>query len=405
MTMSVAAPEHGSTSVDSTCAGVGEGGSPPQAKAGTVPRLLFAAYMAGGNATILQNLEEQIGGRTDVESAWLRIEMDDESRRLDRSPRRHLIPGTIRNSLLTGTRIHESEKAGGRFDAAYFFQHTICTFLWRFRRQVPYLIAMDGTPLWYAKNEFWYAQPRFDPSSRTSKVKQDLTRRVYDHAAHLLPLSWSCRESLIEDYGVPPERITVVPPGINVSRYVCPARRAHAESKRDLDLLFVGADFRRKGGDLLVKLAQKRAFRDVRFHFVTRSFEGSAVGNVFVYDNLTTNSDPMVRLFAEADVFVLPTRADSHAIASLEAMATGLPVITTPVGGVVDVVEEEVTGYLVPKDDLETLAERIQRLRQDPQLRLQLGLRGRQRVESHFNAEAVASTVVDLLKRAAARRA
>jgi glycosyltransferase involved in cell wall biosynthesis len=109
----------------------------------------------------------------------------------------------------------------------------------------------------------------------------------------------------------------------------------------------------------------------------------------------------MVRLFAEADLFVLPTRADSHAIASLEAMATGLPVISTPVGGVVDVVEDGVTGYLVPKDDLAALAERITRLRYDRDLRHRMGIRGRERVESRFNAETIASTVVDLLERAA----
>ena len=51
------------------------------------PRFLFAAYMAGGNGTILQNLEDAIRGRSDVDSAWLRLEMDAESARLDRKPR------------------------------------------------------------------------------------------------------------------------------------------------------------------------------------------------------------------------------------------------------------------------------------------------------------------------------
>jgi glycosyltransferase involved in cell wall biosynthesis len=369
------------------------------------PRLLFAAYMAGGNATILQNLEEQISGRPDVESAWVRVEMDDESQRLDRHPRRSLIPGTIRNSTVTGKRIRELEKSGGGFDAAYFFQQTICMFLWRFRRRVPYLVALDGTPLWYAKHGLWYAQGQFDPKGLGSRVKQWLTRRVYAKAYHLLPLSWSCRESLIDDYGIPPERITVVPPGINLRRYFSPDRAARAETGRPLNLLFVGADFKRKGGDLLVSLAQEREFRDVRFNFVTKAYEGPITENIRVFDNMITNSAPMVNLFNEADFFALPTRADSHAIASLEAMATGLPVISTPVGGVVDVVQDGETGYLIPKDDLAALADRIRGLKQDRELRLRMGLRGRQRVESHFNAETIAAGVVDLLKRAAAASA
>jgi glycosyltransferase involved in cell wall biosynthesis len=383
----------------------GERRPPPAMRSRKKPRLLFAAYMAGGNATILQNLEDVIGGRPDLDSAWLRIEMDAESRRLDRRPRRSAIPGTIRNSVVTGRRIRRLEKSGGSFDAAYFFQQTICMLLWRFRQRVPYLVAMDGTPLWYLKHDLWYAQPRFDPGSLSSRVKHEVTRRVYDQAFHLLPLSWSCRESLIADYGIPPERITVVPPGINLQTYVCPDRAARTESEQPLSLLFVGADFRRKGGDLLVTLALQREFRDVQFNFVTKAYQGPVAHNIRVFDNLTTNSAPMVDLFREADLFALPTRADSHAIASLEAMAMGLPVISTPVGGVVDVVLDGETGYLIPKDDLASLADRIGRLRQDRELRLRMGLCGRQRVESHFNADTIASSVVDLLKHAAATAA
>jgi len=367
------------------------------------PRLLFGAYMAGGNATILQNLQDVVSGRPDVDADWLRIEMDAESSRLDRRPRRALIPGTIRNSLVTGERIRALEQDGRPFDAAWFFQQTICMFLWRFRRRVPYLMALDGTPLWYARNDLWYAQPRFDPTTLPSRLKHELTRRVYAGAFHLLPLSWSCRDSLIEDYGIPPERITVVPPGIDVARYLGPDRSA-PRPDRPFNVLFVGADFTRKGGDLLVALAGRPEFQDVQFNLVTRSYQGPTLANVRVHDRLTTNSEPMLRLYREADAYLLPTRADSHAIASLEAMAMGLPVVTCPVGGVVDVVEDGRTGYLVPRDDLEALAGHLRRLRAEPGLRLALGQAARRRVEERFNAATVAATVVDLMLRAAASR-
>jgi len=367
------------------------------------PRLLFGAYMAGGNATILQNLEEVISARPDLDSDWLRIDMDAESQRLDRRPARAIIPGTIRNSMVTGERIGRLERQGRPFDAAYFFQQTICMFLWRFRRRVPYLVALDGTPLWYARNDLWYAQPRFDPTSPVSRLKQELTRRVYAGAHHLLPLSFSCKDSLVEDYRIPPERITVVPPGINLDRYLAPDRGA-PRGDRPFNVLFVGADFARKGGDLLVALAARPEFRDVQFNLVTRSYQGPDAPNIRVHASLTTNSEPMVRLFREADVYLLPTRADSHAIASLEAMAMGLPVVTTPVGGVVDVVVDGETGYLVRKDDLEALADRLRRLRADAGLRRALGQAGRRRVEARFDGAAVAATVAELMLRAAATR-
>jgi glycosyltransferase involved in cell wall biosynthesis len=303
--------------------------------------------------------------------------------------------------VVTGRRIRELERAGWRFDAAYFFQQTICTFLWRFRSQVPYVIAMDGTPLWYARNELWYAQPRFDPRSLVSRAKRQMTRRVYSQAFHLLPLSTGVRDSLVEDYGIAPDRITVMPPGIDLRRYASPDRTVRAPGP--LRVLFVGAGYRRKGGDLLEALAARREFRDVEFRFVTHAYGGKPAPNIRVREDLAANSPGMLDAFRQADLFALPTRADSHSIASLEAMAMGLPVIATAVGGIVDVVEEGRTGYLVPRDDLEALADRIHRLR-DPGLRAEMGRRARQRVEARFDNAAIADSIVEVLRHAAETR-
>lgn len=369
------------------------------------PNLLFAAYMAGGNATILENLQRAIAKRPDVDSAWLPIEMDAESRKIGKRPPRSIIPGTLRNSLVTSGRIRRLERAGRDFDAAYFFQQTICMLLWRFRSRVPYVIAMDGTPLWYAKNGLSYALPTgFDPDALTSRLKYELTRRVYAGAFHLLPLSWSCRGSLIDDYGIPADRITVIPPGIDITMYAPPDRHARGEAKRPLEVLFVGADFERKGGPMLVALARAPEFRHVRFNFVTKTYQGPTTENIRVFDDLASNSAQLITLFRSADLFALPTRADSHAIATLEAMATALPVITTPVGGVSDVVVDGETGYLVAPDDVAAVADRLRRLLGDRDLRLRMGSLGRNRVETRFNAATIAAWMVELMKRAAASK-
>ena len=72
-------------------------------KANVKLSLLFAAYMAGGNATILQNLQSYVDERRDVEAAWLPVEMDDESKvfGVHRRRRHHIVPGTVRNSRVT----------------------------------------------------------------------------------------------------------------------------------------------------------------------------------------------------------------------------------------------------------------------------------------------------------------
>jgi glycosyltransferase involved in cell wall biosynthesis len=366
--------------------------------------LLFAVYMAGGNATILQNLQRVIGRRKDVDSSWVPVEMDARSKvyGTHHTYRRPLVPGTVRNSMVTGERIKELEVSQRPFDVAYFFGHTICMFLFRFRRRVPYVLAMDGTPLWYARHQLWYAFPRFDPGSLASRLKHLIVRRMYRKAHHLFPLSHGVRDSLVHDYGIPPERITVLPPGVNLSQFPCPDRRAEDRAGRPLRVIFVGADFDRKGGPLILQLAALPRFADVQFDVVTRSFQGTVPANVRVHTNLQTNTEPMTRMFQDADVFLLPTDADAHSVASIEAMAMGLPVVTTTVGGIVDIVEEGQTGYLVPPRDLEALADRLGRLQADRELRLRMGEAGRRRAEALFDNEKLSHTVVETMKRAVA---
>jgi glycosyltransferase involved in cell wall biosynthesis len=370
------------------------------------PNLLFAVYMAGGNATILQNLQSSIAPRSDVDSSWLPVEMDAASKvyGMHRTYRRPLVPGTYRNSRVTGDRIREFEVARRPFDAAYFFGHTICMFLFRFRSRVPYVLAMDGTPLWYARHRLWYAFPPFDPRSPVARLKHMIVRSVYRKAHHLFPLSSGVRDSLVHEYGVAPEKVTVLPPGVNLHQFPFPDRRANGRAGRPMRVIFVGADFERKGGPLVLRLAARPEFAGVHFDVVTKSFDGAAPANVEVHTGLQTNTEPMVRLFREADVFLLPTDADAHSVATIEAMAMGLPVITTSVGGIVDIVDEGRTGYLIHPGDLEALADRLGRLRADAELRLRMGEAGRRRAEARFDNEKISREVVDAMKRALARR-
>jgi len=91
------------------------------------------------------------------------------------------------------------------------------------------------------------------------------------------------------------------------------------------------------------------------------------------------------QLLARSGVFVLPSRTEGLSLTILEAMASGLPVLATRVGGNPEVVEDGVTGLLVPPGDPEALAAALLRLWNDPDLRQQMGQAGRQRVEQHFD--------------------
>jgi glycosyltransferase involved in cell wall biosynthesis len=89
-------------------------------------------------------------------------------------------------------------------------------------------------------------------------------------------------------------------------------------------------------------------------------------------------------LLARAGLFVLPSLIEGISLTLLEAMASGLPVLATRVGGNPEVVEEGQTGYLVPAGDPAALGEGLLRLWNDPADRLRLGEAGRRRVKEHF---------------------
>jgi len=95
-------------------------------------------------------------------------------------------------------------------------------------------------------------------------------------------------------------------------------------------------------------------------------------------------------LLSNFDAFVLPSLAESEAFPNtlVEAMASGLPCITTDVGSVREITVDELSGLLVAPGSVEELAAAIHRLASDPDLRRRLGLEGRRRVEQDFSLEA-----------------
>lgn len=94
-------------------------------------------------------------------------------------------------------------------------------------------------------------------------------------------------------------------------------------------------------------------------------------------------------LMAGADIFVMPSRSEGLPMALIEAMAAGLPVVASSVGGIPEVVENGVHGLLVEPGDPVALAEAIAVLGRDPSLRARMGAAGRNRVRARFSVEAM----------------
>jgi glycosyltransferase involved in cell wall biosynthesis len=105
------------------------------------------------------------------------------------------------------------------------------------------------------------------------------------------------------------------------------------------------------------------------------------------------------------DVFVLSSDTEGLPLVILEAMATGLPIVSTNVGGIADVVDEGGTGFLVPAGDEEQLRARLGSLRADPELARAFGRRARAAAEETHSSERMLSAYNDLYERVLSQRA
>ena len=233
-------------------------------------------------------------------------------------------------------------------------------------------------------------------------MKHALVRRTLRRAA--LCVGWSewARHSFVSDYGVRDENTAVVPPGVDLSRWEVPARAADGRRPR---LLFVGGDFACKGGDFLLDVFRDHLRDWCELDIVTKDAVPEEHG-VRVHRGLTAGSAPLLALYHGASAFVGPTRAgDCFSIASMEAMAVGLPVVVSAVGGISEIVDEGRTGHLIAAGDGRAREKRSSPSSPHPSRCLAMGVAGRARVEERFDARKTAERIIALLASAAQRRA
>jgi glycosyltransferase involved in cell wall biosynthesis len=360
------------------------------------PSFLFGSAPFGGIVTQIQNLREVLGKRKDIECTWLFVE---------RQPPEiisHIPPfsqnWTLKAGMVMRSRIRALERKGKTFDAALFNHITPLSLLGRFQRRVPIIISIDTTPRLLERYGKWYNTRPANRRSAIETFKHNHVSGIYHRAAYLFAWTGQVRRSLVEDYGVSDKKITVLAPGIDLRKWNGAAEKSN-DIHRKVCILFVGGEFRRKGGDLLVKLARQPEFLDCEFHFATQSFEGTPAPNIFIHTNLSPNSDLLISLYRSADIFALPTRGDLFAVSGLEAMSMGLPVVMTDVGATREMVHDGTTGYVIPVDDENALRERLLALVRNEELRRNLGRNGRKMAEELVDGEKNADLIVETLRR------
>jgi glycosyltransferase involved in cell wall biosynthesis len=222
--------------------------------------------------------------------------------------------------------------------------------------------------------------------------KRLLYRGVYGAAAGLVGWSNWVKESFVEDYGYRAEDIAVIPPGVDVTAFEA-GDRDHELPR----LLFVGGDFERKGGSLLLDVFRRRLRGRAELVVVTRDSVAEEPG-VRVHRGVGANSPLLRELYATSDAFVLPTLADCFSLAAMEALAAGMPVVATRVGGIPDIVRDGETGHLVEAGDGDALGDALEALVVDSSRRRRMGEAARADALARFDANANAQRLFQFVR-------
>jgi L-malate glycosyltransferase len=226
-----------------------------------------------------------------------------------------------------------------------------------------------------------------------------LTQRAAYECAHVIVANARAAADRLRFERVAEHKVAVVPNGLDVGRFT--VRRVRSPARR----VVMVANLRpEKGHDVLIDAASHvlGRFPDARFELVGSGPEHrrlAALANERGVSHAVSflgHCETVPEQLAGADVFVLPSRSEALPNALLEAMAAGLPVVASAVGGILEVLEEGKTGLLVPAGDSRALADALIRLMGDTALAERLGAAARAHVETRYSFDRMVASFEDI---------
>ena len=210
-------------------------------------RLAFVMEQHLGHRTYADNLRAALDGVPDLETHWIPVRYDTTSKWWERIP----VEG-VRSAWRGRTEVRRG-LADIDVDVCVFNTQVPAMLGGRRALRTPYVLCMDDTPrLMDTVGANHYAhKPDAGP---VGWAKNRYNRHILQNAAGLAPWSTWARASLIDDYGVDPSKIEVIPPGVDASAWQPAEHLADGPMK----ILFVGFDFERKGGEILLQRVRQR---------------------------------------------------------------------------------------------------------------------------------------------------
>lgn len=225
--------------------------------------------------------------------------------------------------------------------------------------------------------------------------------RLLRRSDKIIAVSKYTKEELLKNYRLNANKIKVVYNGVDVKKFR-PATNKNRIKKElgfgdDIVILYVGRLYSRKGLSTLLRSAPivLRKFRNVKFVISGKGLRKEVKRFRALADSLKIGrniifvgyfpDEKLPKLYQAADIFVFPSIYENMPFALLEALASALPVVTTRVGGIPEVINDGKNGLLVDPLDFGGLADKILYLLENPNFASEIGFSGRRIVEEKFD--------------------
>jgi glycosyltransferase involved in cell wall biosynthesis len=196
--------------------------------------------------------------------------------------------------------------------------------------------------------------------------------------------------------GANPDITEVIPPGLPI-----PTIEPKSDEKGFINILFVGMDFERKGGKWVVNAFKqlKPHFPELRLYIITKNplLELASEPDITIC-SFIKRAELYRDLYQKADIFVLPAKAERFGLTLVEAASFGIPSVTTDVGPVNEIVNNEQTGFVCDPDSYHDFVEKLELLIANRELREEMGIKARHMFLRKYSINAMNRRLVDIFR-------
>ena len=261
-------------------------------------------------------------------------------------------------------------------------------------RDIPCIMLHDSTPILSHQLICKYIY-----SNRLAKIRSLILiglykiffRDIFSNIDQFFPMINLCQQSLIKDYSIPVKKVAEGTVAIKPNK--CEASK-NKDNRAKIKLLFVGNDFKRKGGDFLFKVYSQVSDQCDLIIISNDKILDSMIfpSGVVHYKNIS--NEEILNYFSVADIFIFPTLKEHLGYVQLEAMASGLPILSRDIGGVSDLIKDGYNGYLMPyNSSVNEWVRKIDYLIKHPQERRRMGDNSLLLVREKYNIENFTKTI------------